>query len=149
MIQSTGARYVKSSIFALRPYLYDILQDREDDVKAGVKSTSLLFGDSVRLILSFFAAAFVLAVAYAGILNSQGPLFFIIGVGGTALHLAWQLITLKPDVPEDCWVKFKVLPVPLVNRHKIYLADVPSHKLRPTEHSALFYGLVFLQTTLM
>ena len=45
------------------------VQDREDDIKIGVKSTSLLFGDRVREILAVFAAGFVSAIAVAGYLN--------------------------------------------------------------------------------
>ena len=38
---------------------YHIEQDRKDDVKAGVKSTALLFGDYVKPILGIFGATFV------------------------------------------------------------------------------------------
>jgi len=90
--------------------VYDTIygcQDRHDDVKAGVRSTSLLFGSYVRSILSIFAGVFVGALAYGGILNGQRTPYFIVTVGGTAAHLAWQLLTLDPDNAEDCWVKFK------------------------------------------
>ncbi|KAG6865754.1 hypothetical protein C0991_012226 [Blastosporella zonata] len=83
-------------------------KDRLDDIKAGNHSTAVLFGDYVRPILALFATAFVVTIAYAGILNNQGPLYHLVTVGGTATHLLWQLSTLKPEVPLDCWQKFKV-----------------------------------------
>ncbi|CCM01329.1 uncharacterized protein FIBRA_03378 [Fibroporia radiculosa] len=66
-------------------------QDKEDDVQAGVHSCALLFGNYIRPILALFAAAFVGCLAYAGHLNGQSPLYFVITVLGTALHLIWQL----------------------------------------------------------
>ncbi|KAG6908994.1 hypothetical protein DXG01_002483 [Tephrocybe rancida] len=90
--------------------VYDTIyacQDRLDDIKAGNHSTAVLFGDYVRPILSLFATAFVAAIAYAGVLNHHGPIYYLVTVGGTAVHLLWQLITLKPEVPADCWQKFK------------------------------------------
>jgi len=89
--------------------LYDTIyacQDRKDDVKAGVKSTALLFGDWVKQILGIFAVAFVATLAYAGYQTNQSWVYFTISVGGCAAHLLWQLVTLDPDVPEDCWAKF-------------------------------------------
>ncbi|KAG6889592.1 hypothetical protein C0995_016400 [Termitomyces sp. Mi166 len=90
--------------------VYDTIyacQDRIDDIKAGNHSTAVLFGDFVKPILSFFAISFVAAIAFSGKLNNQGPVYYLVTVGGTALHLLWQLATLKTDVPADCWQKFK------------------------------------------
>ncbi|KZT67322.1 UbiA prenyltransferase [Daedalea quercina L-15889] len=72
------------------------LQDKEDDINAGVHSCALLFGSYVRPILSVFAAFFVGTLAYAGYLNHQGVFYYVIAVGGTALHMLWQLAT--PDL---------------------------------------------------
>ncbi|KAG6908996.1 hypothetical protein DXG01_002485 [Tephrocybe rancida] len=90
--------------------VYDTIyacQDRLDDIKAGNNSTAVLFGDNVRPILALFATAFVAAIAYAGVLNHQSPIYYLVTAGGAAVHLLWQLITLKPEVPADCWQKFK------------------------------------------
>ncbi|KAH9930223.1 UbiA prenyltransferase family-domain-containing protein [Fomitopsis serialis] len=72
------------------------LQDKEDDINAGVHSCALLFGDKVRPILSVFATFFVGTLAYAGYLNHQGAFYYVITVGGTGLHMLWQLLT--PDL---------------------------------------------------
>ncbi|KAI0724917.1 UbiA prenyltransferase [Fomitopsis betulina] len=89
--------------------LYDTIyacQDKKDDVKAGVKSTALLFGAYVKPVLGLFGAVFVGTLAYAGTEMSMPLPYFVIGVGGCALHILWQLRTLNVDVPEDCWNKF-------------------------------------------
>ena len=91
--------------------IYDTIyacQDRADDIAAGVKSTALLFGKYVRPILSIFATVSVAAFASAGWLNGQGVPFYVVSVGGMAIHYVWQLGTLKDDIGEDCWRKFKV-----------------------------------------
>ena len=98
-------------VFISWTILYDTIyacQDRKDDVQAGVKSTALLFGDWVKQILAMFAVAFVATLAYAGYQTNQSWIYFTISVGGCAAHLFWQLVTLDPDVPEDCWAKFDV-----------------------------------------
>ncbi|KAF8183683.1 UbiA prenyltransferase family [Pholiota molesta] len=90
--------------------VYDTIygcQDKKDDANAGIKSTALLFGSYVRPILAVFAAGFVAAIAGAGYLNHQERAYYVVSVGGAALHLMWQLVTLKDNDPEDCWKKFQ------------------------------------------
>ncbi|KAG6829030.1 hypothetical protein H0H87_012835, partial [Tephrocybe sp. NHM501043] len=106
--------YILPSIFFLGTVCWTIVydtiyacQDRIDDIKAGNHSTAVLFGDQVKPILSIFAALFVAAFAVAGALNGHSYLYYTITVAGSALHLMWQLVTLRPDVPTDCWQKFK------------------------------------------
>ncbi|KAI8816680.1 4-hydroxybenzoate polyprenyl transferase [Fimicolochytrium jonesii] len=83
------------------------LQDKADDVKAGIKSTALRFGDKLKPWLSFFAVSAVGNLTLAGFMNSQGLPFYIVSVGGAAAHFSWQLSTLKPNDHADAWRKFK------------------------------------------
>ncbi|KAF7730175.1 hypothetical protein EC973_002783 [Apophysomyces ossiformis] len=90
--------------------VYDTIyahQDKKDDVKVGVKSTALRFGDKTTQWLTGFSATFVSMTALAGYMNGQGLPFYALSVAGTAAHLAWQLRTVKYDQPADCWAKFK------------------------------------------
>ncbi|KAJ7616478.1 4-hydroxybenzoate polyprenyl transferase [Roridomyces roridus] len=90
--------------------LYDTIyacQDIEDDLKMGVRSTAILFGTWIRLLLVCCGVAFVSTLAGAGYLNAQGPAFFLISVGGTAIHLVWQYYTVDLEVPTSCWTNFK------------------------------------------
>ena len=83
-------------------------QDRRDDIKAGVKSTAVLFGDWIRLILSFFAACFVASLVYAGMITEAGYLYYTITVGGAAACFAWQMLSIDFDDGAQCWQAFKV-----------------------------------------
>ncbi|GJE90101.1 4-hydroxybenzoate octaprenyltransferase [Phanerochaete sordida] len=82
-------------------------QDRRDDVRAGVKSTAVLFGDHVRAVLIVFAIAFVGALTAAGVMNNQSTVYFAVSCCGTVAHLAWQLVTWEIESREDCGAKFK------------------------------------------
>eukprot|EP00842_Homolaphlyctis_polyrhiza_P006016 jgi/Hompol1/6415/HPOL_004039-RA len=82
------------------------LQDKQDDITAGVKSTALRFGDRVKEWISMFAAASVGLLALAGWLNGQGPVFYVVSVGGAAVHYAWQILTLNPALRADGWRLF-------------------------------------------
>lgn len=82
-------------------------QDRKDDAKMGVHSTALLFGDYVLPFLQLNAVGFVALLYYAGKINQQGMAYYTISVGGTALWLLWQFLTLELDVPASCWLAFQ------------------------------------------
>jgi len=82
------------------------LQDREDDVLAGVKSTALRFGDETPLWLMRFYSAALALFALAG-LAAGLRWVFILGILAAGAHLAWQVRTLKMDDPEDCLAKFR------------------------------------------
>ncbi|KZT68553.1 UbiA prenyltransferase [Daedalea quercina L-15889] len=81
-------------------------QDRKDDVKAGIPSTAILFGSYIRVILSIFATIYVAALTCTGIAANMPPVYFIVVVAGTAVHLLWQLLTLNPDDPANCLTRF-------------------------------------------
>ncbi|KAG0025589.1 Para-hydroxybenzoate--polyprenyltransferase, mitochondrial precursor (PHB:polyprenyltransferase) [Podila clonocystis] len=89
--------------------VYDTIyahQDKKDDIKIGVKSTALRFGEKTPIYLAAFSTGMVSMLALSGYMNDQGPLFYALSVGGAAAHLAWQLRTVNYDNPADCWSKF-------------------------------------------
>ncbi|KAF9334670.1 Para-hydroxybenzoate--polyprenyltransferase, mitochondrial precursor (PHB:polyprenyltransferase) [Podila minutissima] len=89
--------------------VYDTIyahQDKKDDLKIGVKSTALRFGEQTPTYLAAFSTGMVSMLALSGYMNDQGPLFYALSVGGAAAHLAWQLRTVNYDNPADCWSKF-------------------------------------------
>jgi 4-hydroxybenzoate polyprenyltransferase len=67
------------------------IQDKNDDVKAGVKSTALLFGDNLKPWLTVFATGSTALLALAGYMNAQGLLYYLISVGGAGLHYVWTV----------------------------------------------------------
>lgn len=88
--------------------LYDTIyafQDRSDDKKIGVKSTALLFGEN-KSILAGFAGLFTAGLSCTGFMLGAGPGFWL-GTAGAAVHMAWQLRTLRFNDTAKCWQLFK------------------------------------------
>lgn len=81
-------------------------QDMRDDVKAGVKSTALLFHPYIKEVLSLFGAAVVASLYFAGKLNEQQLPYFVVSVGGGSLHLFSQLWSVNLEHPKECWKAF-------------------------------------------
>ena len=85
-------------------------QDTEDDALIGVKSTARLFGaDTPRWLLGFAAGAvLLLAMAVAATRPGTGAaLVAMLGVGGFAAHLWWQLRGLDTASPAVCLRLFR------------------------------------------
>jgi len=81
-------------------------QDKSDDVKAGIKSTAVLFGSGVKIYLAHFGAVFITCLALAGAYNNQDIGFYMVSVVGGAIHLVWQLRNVDTQVPASCWRTF-------------------------------------------
>ncbi|MCI4677686.1 4-hydroxybenzoate octaprenyltransferase [Rhodoblastus acidophilus] len=72
------------------------IQDRKDDVAAGVKSTALLFGEHVQLAVAVFYLLTVLCAEVALVLAGAG-LAAHLGLLAFASHLVWQIRGLDAD----------------------------------------------------
>ena len=91
--------------------VYDTIyacQDREDDKRVGIKSTALLFGEHVRLILAIMVAILLACLMYAGYALGQGIGYAAFSCGGTLLHTAWQIATWNEADLKDHRAKFEV-----------------------------------------
>lgn len=89
--------------------IYDTIyayQDKSDDLKIGVKSTAILFGEKWKWWLGVFAFGTMGSLIIAGILNHQGIGYWL-GLIGGSIHLGWQITTLKIENAKDCLDKFK------------------------------------------
>ncbi|KAJ4488364.1 hypothetical protein J3R30DRAFT_3730294 [Lentinula aciculospora] len=89
--------------------VYDTIyacQDLNDDKRAGVKSTALLFGSYLPVILRLFAAIHIGSLAYVGYLNGQAVWFYGVSVIGSAVHMLWQLQTHEPMKAANCKLHF-------------------------------------------
>jgi 4-hydroxybenzoate polyprenyltransferase len=82
------------------------LQDREDDALVGVKSSALALGRWARLGI---AICYGLALLLWGLAFRQVRLeaFALIGLLPMAIHLFWQVVTLKPENGEEALAKFR------------------------------------------
>ncbi|KAI4313354.1 hypothetical protein L6164_026340 [Bauhinia variegata] len=76
-------------------------QDKKDDLKVGVKSTALLFGDSTKMWLTGFSIASIGCLALCGFNANIGwPYYaFLAAASG---QLAWQIGTVDLSSPADC-----------------------------------------------
>jgi 4-hydroxybenzoate polyprenyltransferase len=81
-------------------------QDKEDDVRIGIKSSALALGSRTRpWLFTFYIIALILWAA-AGFSARLGFLFWV-GLVGSGLQLAWQAARVAIDDPADCLVKFR------------------------------------------
>ncbi|XP_053727809.1 4-hydroxybenzoate polyprenyltransferase, mitochondrial [Synchiropus splendidus] len=88
--------------------IYDTIyahQDKDDDIKIGVKSTALRFQEQTKPWLCGFSVAMMSGLVVAGI-NADQTLPYYAVISTVALHLAHQIYTVDIDKPEDCWKKF-------------------------------------------
>ncbi|KAM9811041.1 4-hydroxybenzoate polyprenyltransferase, mitochondrial [Neosynchiropus ocellatus] len=88
--------------------IYDTIyahQDRDDDIKIGVKSTALRFQEQTKTWLGGFSVAMMSGLVVAGI-NADQTLPYYAVLSTVALHLVHQIYTVDIDKPEDCWKKF-------------------------------------------
>src|SRR5215469_8406636 len=81
-------------------------QDKEDDVRIGVKSSALALGSRTRPALFAFYAAALLCWAASFALAGLGAVGWITLLLAT-LHLAWQAGRVATDDPADCLEKFR------------------------------------------
>ncbi len=83
------------------------LQDVDDDAMLGLKSTALKFGANVkRWLAGFYAVAFA-CFCLAAWLASVPTLPFSALAIAAAMHLAWQVVDLKPADGTDAHSKFR------------------------------------------
>ena len=82
------------------------LQDREDDALIGVRSSALRMGRHVRAGTAICYGAAVLLWAAALWLRRPDPLA-LLALAPAALHLGWQIATLRPDDGDGALARFR------------------------------------------
>jgi 4-hydroxybenzoate polyprenyltransferase len=82
------------------------LQDREDDALVGVKSSARALGRHARLgvAICYVLALLLWAAAFREVRQEGYALLALLPV---ALHLLWQVATLKPDDGADALARFR------------------------------------------
>jgi 4-hydroxybenzoate polyprenyltransferase len=79
--------------------------DREDDLKLGVKSTAILFGDYDRGMIALFQLLFLLALALVGI-DLQFSGVYYLGLGVAAVLLGYEQFLIADREPAHCFAAF-------------------------------------------
>lgn len=83
------------------------LQDVDDDATLGLKSTALKFGADVkRWLAAFYALAFVCLCLAAWLAGVPTLPFSALAIAA-GMHLAWQVVELKPSDGADALSKFR------------------------------------------
>ncbi|CAN5218275.1 4-hydroxybenzoate octaprenyltransferase [soil metagenome] len=81
------------------------MADREDDLKIGIRSTAILFGNADVLIITFLQVAFLLLLAVIGMWQKLGIVYFaslIIAAG----FFIYQIYLIKDRDPQGCFAAF-------------------------------------------
>ncbi|KAJ0038151.1 hypothetical protein Pint_23181 [Pistacia integerrima] len=92
--------------------VYDTIyahQDKEDDLKVGVKSTALRFGDSTKEWISGFGIACISGLALSGFNADIGWPYYAL-LAAASGHLGWQIRTADLSSRADCNRKCCLLP---------------------------------------
>lgn len=92
----------------LWPLIYDTLYamvDRSDDLKIGVKSTAILFGEYDKFILGLLQALFFLSLLATG-LAFKLKIYYYFSLLAAAGFMIYQQYLIKDRDPEKCFIAF-------------------------------------------
>lgn len=93
---------------ALWPIIYDTMYamvDREDDIKAGIKSTAILFGKWDNALLGILQAVFLWMLFWVGIVFKL-HLPYYLSLAVVALFFIYQQWLIRGHEPEYCFKAF-------------------------------------------
>ncbi|MBT8145626.1 MAG: 4-hydroxybenzoate octaprenyltransferase [Gammaproteobacteria bacterium] len=79
--------------------------DREDDMKLGIKSTAILFGDADRTMIFVLQVMFVAALLLAARQLQLGGLFYT-GLTAAIILMLYQQWLIRDRVPAECFKAF-------------------------------------------
>jgi len=79
--------------------------DREDDLKIGIKSTAILFGEYDRVIIGLFQGLFILTLWLTGRELGFSAIYFY-ALGLAILFLSYEQFLIVYRVPENCFRAF-------------------------------------------
>ncbi len=79
--------------------------DRDDDLKIGVKSTAILFGNADRLIIAGLQALTLVILAFVGQRVELG-LFYFVSIGAMALFFIYQQHLIRDRQRDPCFKAF-------------------------------------------
>ena len=97
--------YVATLVWAVAYDTIYSMVDRDDDLRIGVKSTAILFGDFERLMIGLFQTLFVLAMVLAGI-DLEFSWIYYLALALASLLFVYQQFLIFDRVREHCFVAF-------------------------------------------
>ena len=81
------------------------MADRKDDLKIGVKSTAILFGDADKLIIGLLQALLLLDLILIGSVSNMG-LYYYLGLAIASVFSVYQQYLIKDRIPLKCFHAF-------------------------------------------
>jgi 4-hydroxybenzoate polyprenyltransferase len=93
---------------AVWPVIYDTqyaMVDRPDDIKIGVRSTAILFGEADRYMIGALQIIFIILLALAGAVFRLNMIYDM-SLAGVAALFIYQQILIKHRVPGHCFKAF-------------------------------------------
>lgn len=84
--------------------IYGIV-DREDDLKIGVKSSAILFGEFDRHIIAIIQALFIFCLILIGAELNFGFIYYL-SVAAVVVHFAYQQALIYYHLPDQCFKAF-------------------------------------------
>ena len=97
--------YLANLLLTVAYDTYYAMTDRDDDLKIGVKSTAILFGEADRLIIASLQGLALLCLLLAGARFELG-LYYHLGLGIAALCFAWEFWSTRDRAPQACFAAF-------------------------------------------
>ncbi|NNJ18252.1 4-hydroxybenzoate octaprenyltransferase [Pseudomonas putida CSV86] len=97
--------YIANLLWTVGYDTYYAMVDRDDDLKIGVKSTAILFGEADRTIILSLQGASLLCLLLAGNQFGLGG-WFHLGLLGAALCFAWEYWSTRGLAREACFKAF-------------------------------------------
>ncbi len=88
--------------------IYDTMYamvDRDDDLKIGVKSSAIVFGDMDKLIIGMLQALMLFALYLVGT-NMEFGYWYNMGLVGAGVFFAYQQWLIRDRKPEGCFKAF-------------------------------------------
>ncbi len=100
-----GLLYVATILWAVAYDTIYAMVDRDDDLRIGVKSTAILFGENDRLIIGIVQLLFLVALVLAG-LRAELAVPYYASLGVVVLLMIWQQFLIRNRDPEGCFRAF-------------------------------------------
>ncbi|MEQ7919075.1 4-hydroxybenzoate octaprenyltransferase [Xanthomonas sp. WHRI 1810A] len=97
--------YIANLLWTVGYDTYYAMTDREDDMKIGVKSTAVLFGDADRVVILTLQSLALGCLLLASARFALGLCFYI-GLLVAAGCFVWQFVSTRGREPEACFKAF-------------------------------------------
>ena len=102
---AAGLLYLANLLWTVAYDTYYAITDRNDDLKIGVKSTAILFGDADRLIIVILQGLSLLCLLLAAARFELG-LYFHLGLAAAAACYAWEYWSTRSRDGQACFRAF-------------------------------------------